>query len=273
MKINGSEVKTVKENERSKQTKRNNRAKQSSGNTPINKKSASKKGYASDKASTADDAKTLTPQGIIGLVIAAVLIVCVITAVVFGVMHVGKATGGSTKDDKNQTVAEQLSSGKSSSGSSSSSPTDEETFPGLTSDTSKNDATLKEWEKKASEEGDKQGADYYNSLQGTGLKKDDVSTDDSYARVASGVVSDIKTLSCDAFYAKYNKVTDKNCDAYGTIQNNAKNEDPEYLDRYSDNTETWLTYSMNKSGSGFTVFVSKGSVVTDVSFAFESALE
>lgn len=268
MKINGSEVKTVKENERSKQTKRNNRAKQSSGNTSINKK----KEYASDKASSVGDVKTLTPQGIIGLVIAVVLIVCIITVVVFGVMHIGKTTGGSTKGDKNQTVAEQLSSGKSGSGSSSS-PTDEETFPGLTSDTSKNDATLKEWEKKASEEGDKQGADYYNSLQGTGLKKDDVSTDDSYAKVASGVVSDIKTLSCDAFYAKYNKVTDKNCDAYGTIQNNAKNEDPKYLDRYSDNTETWLTYSMNKSGSGFTVYVSKDSVVTDVSFAFESALE
>lgn len=271
MKINGSEVKTVKENGRSKQTKRSNRAKQSSGNTPINKKSASKKEYASDKASSADDAKTLTPQGIIGLVIAVVLIVCIIAVVVFGVMHIGKATGGSTKGDKNQTVAEQLSNGKSSG--SGSSPTDEETFPGLTSDTSKNDATLKEWEKKASEEGDKQGADYYNSLQGTGLKKDDVSTDDVYAKVASGVVSDIKTLSCDAFYAKYSKVTNKNCDAYGTIQNNAKNEDPKYLDRYSDNTETWLTYSMNKSGSGFTVYVSKDNVVTDVSFAFESALE
>ena len=269
MKINGSEVKTVKENGRS---KRSNKAKQSSGNTSINKKSASKKEYASDKASSADDTKTLTPQGIIGLVIAAVLIVCIIIAVVFGVMHIGKTTGGSTKGDKNQTVAEQLRSGKSSSGSSSS-PTDEETFPGLTSDTSKNDATLKEWEKKASNEGDKQGADYYNSLQGTGLKKDDNSTDDAYARIASGVVSDIKTLSCDAFYAKYSKVTDKNCDAYGTIQNNAKNEDPKYLDRYSDNTETWLTYSMNKSGSGFTVYVSKDSVVTDVSFAFESALE
>ena len=264
MKINGSEVKTVKENGRS---KRSNQAKQSSGNTSINKKSASKKEYASDKASSADDTKTLTPQGIIGLVIAAVLIIGIIIVVVFGVMHIGKATGGSTKADKNQTVAEQLSS------SSSSSPTDEETFPGLTSDTSKNDATLKEWEKKASDEGDKQGADYYNSLQGTGLKKDDVSTDDAYAKIASGVVSDIKTLSCDAFYAKYSKVTDKNCDAYGTIQNNAKNEGPKYLDRYSDNTETWLTYSMNKSGSGFTVYVSKDSVVTDVSFAFESALE
>lgn len=270
MKINGSEVKTVKENERSKQTNRSNRAKQSSGNTTINKKSVSKKEYARDKASSADDTKTPTPQGIIGLVIAAVLIVCIITVVVFGVMRIGKATGGSAKGDKNQTVAEQLSSGKSSS---SSSPTGEETFPGLTSDTSKNDATLKEWEKKASDEGDKQGADYYNSLQGTGLKKDDVSTDDSYAKIASGVVSDIKTLSCDAFYAKYSKVTDKNCDAYGTIQNNAKNEEPKYLDRYSDNTETWLTYSMNKSGSGFTVYVSKDSVVTDVSFAFESALE
>lgn len=269
MKINGSEVKTVKENGRS---KRSNQDKQSSGNTPINKKSASKKEYASDKASSADDTKTLTPQGIIGLVIAAVLIVGIIIAVVFGVMHIGKATGGSTKGDKNQTVAEQLSSGNGSS-SSSSSPTDEETFPGLTSDTSKNDATLKEWEKKASDEGDKQGADYYNSLQGTGLKKDDNSTDDAYAKIASGVVSDIKTLSCDAFYAKYSKVTDKNCDAYGTIQSNARNEDPKYLDRYSDNTETWLTYSMNKSGSGFTVYVSKDSVVTDVSFAFESALE
>lgn len=268
MKINGSEVKTVKENGRS---KRSNQSKKSSGNTPINKKSASKKEYASDKASSVDDAKTFTPQGIIGLVIAAVLIVCIITAVVFGVMHIGKATGGSTKADKNQTVAEQLSSGSSSR--SSSSPTDEETFPGLTSDTSKNDATLKEWEKKASDEGDKQGADYYNSLQGTGLKKDDNSTDDAYAKIASGVVSDIKTLSCDAFYAKYSKVADKNCDAYGTIQNNAKNEEPKYLDRYSDNTETWLTYSMNKSGSGFTVYVSKDSVVTDVSFAFESALE
>ena len=272
MKINGSEVKTVKENEQSKQTKRSNRDRKSSGNTSINKKSASKKEYASDKASPADDTKTLTPQGIIGLVIAAVLIVGIIIVVVFGVMHIGKATGGSTKDDKNQTVAEQLSSGNGSS-SSGSSPTDEETFPGLTSDTSKNDATLKEWEKRASDEGDKQGADYYNSLQGTGLKKDDVSTDDAYAKIASGVVSDIKTLSCDAFYAKYNKVTDKNCDAYGTIQNNVKNEDPKYLDRYSDNTETWLTYSMNKSESGFTVYVSKDSVVTDVSFAFESALE
>lgn len=264
MKINGSEVKTVKENGRS---KRSNQAKQSSGNTTINKKSASKKEYASDKESSAD-AKTLTPQGIIGLVIAAVLIVGIIIAVVFGVMHIGKATGGSTKGDKNQTVAEQLSSGKSGS-SSGSSPTDEETFPGLTSDTSKNDATLKEWEKKASDEGDKQGADYYNSLQGTGLKKDDVSTDDSYAKVASGVVSDIKTLSCDAFYAKYNKVSDKNCEAYGTIQDAAKKEDPKYLDRYSDNTETWFSYSMDESGSGFTVYVSKDSVVSDVSFAFE----
>lgn len=268
MKINGSEVKAVKENGRSKQSNRSNRAKQSSGNTPINKK----KEYASDKESSAGDSKTLTPQGIIGLVIAAVLIVCIITVVVFGVMHIGKATGGSTKGDKNQTVAEQLSSGKSGS-SSGSSPTDEETFPGLTSDTSKNDATLKEWEKKASDEGDKQGADYYNSLQGTGLKKDDVSTDDSYAKIASGVVSDIKTLSCDAFYAKYSKVTDKNCDAYGTIQDAAKKEEPKYLDRYSDNTETWFSYSMDKSGSGFTVYVSKDSVVSDVSFAFESPLE
>lgn len=265
MKINGSEVKTVKENGRS---KRSNQAKKSSGNTPINKK----KEYASDKASSADDAKTLTSQGIIGLVIAAVLIVGIIIVVVFGVMHIGKATGGSTKGDKNQTVAEQLSSGKSGS-SSGSSPTDEETFPGLTSDTSKNDATLKEWEKKASDEGDKQGADYYNSLQGTGLKKDDVSTDDAYAKIASGVVSDIKTLPCDAFYAKYNKVSDKNCEAYGTIQDAAKKEEPKYLDRYSDNTETWFSYSMNESGSGFTVYVSKDSAVSDVSFAFESALE
>lgn len=271
MKINGSEVKTVKENERSKQTKRSNRAEQSSGNTPINKKSASKKEYASDKASSADDTKTLTPQGIIGLVIAAVLIVCIITVVVFGVMHIGRATGGSTKGDKNQTVAEQLSSGNGSS--SSSSPTDEETFPGLTGDTSKNDATLKEWEKKASDEGDKQGADYYNSLQGTGLKKDDGSSNDAYAKIASGVVSDIKTLSCDAFYAKYNKVSDKNCDAYGTIQDAAKKEEPKNLDRYSDNTETWFSYSMDDSGSGFTVYVSKDSVVSDVSFAFESPLE
>lgn len=267
MKINGSEVKAVKENEQSKQTKRNNRVKKSSGNTPISKK----KEYASDKASSADDAKTLTSQGIIGLVIAAVLIVGIIIVVVFGVMHIGKATGGSTKGDKNQTVAEQLSSGKSSG--SSSSPTGEETFPGLTSDTSKNDATLKEWEKKASDEGDKQGADYYNSLQGTGLKKDDVSTDDAYAKIASGVVSDIKTLSCDAFYAKYNKVPDKNCEAYGTIQDVAKKEEPKYLDRYSDNTETWFSYSMDESGSGFTVYVSKDSVVSDVSFAFESPLE
>lgn len=259
MKINGSEVKTISENKQSKKVKQT-------------KKSSSNTSSVSSKIQAAsDNGSTFTTQGIIGLVIVAVLVVCIVIAVVLGVSHIGKSIGGSSKAEKNQTVAEQLSHGNGSS--SSSSPTDEETFPGLTGDTSKNDDVLKEWEKKSSDEGDEQGAEYYKSLQGTGLKKDDVSSDDAYAKIASGVVSDIKILSCDAFYAKYNKVSDKNCEAYGTIQDAAKKEEPKNLDRYSDNTETWFSYSMDESGSGFTVYVSKDSVVSDVSFAFESPLE
>lgn len=260
MKINGSEVKTKEENSKSKKTKK---VRKSSGNTS---KSTSKGALAS-----ADDSKALTHQGIIGLVIAAVLIVCIVIAVVFGIKHIGKSIGSSTKNDDGQTVAEQLGSGNNSSSSSAS--TNEEIFPGLTDDTSKNDDILKEWEKKSLDEGDKQGADYYNRLQGTGLKKDNVSTDDEYFKIASGVVADIKTMSCDDFYAKYSKVPNKNCDVYATIQNNTKSEDPKYTDRYSDNTETWFTYNMSDSGSGFMVYVSRDSVVTDVQFAFNSPLE
>jgi hypothetical protein len=265
MKINGSEVKTKEENSKSRKTKK---VRKSSGNTS---KSTSKRAASKGALASADDSKTLTHQGIIGLVIAAVLIICIIIAVVFGIRHIDKSIGSSTKNDDDQTVAEQLGSGNNSSSSSAS--TDEEIFPGLTDNTSKNDDMLKEWEKKSLDEGDKQGADYYNRLQGTGLKKDDVSTDDEYSKIASGVVADIKTMSCDDFYAKYNKVPNKNCDVYATIQNNAKNEDPKYTDRYSDNTETWFTYNMSDSGSGFMVYVSKDSVVTDVQFAFNSPLE
>lgn len=255
MKINGSEVKTKEENGKSKKTKK------SSGNTPITK------GGSLKKSASADDAKTLTTQGILGLIIAAVLVVCIILAVVFGVRHIGKYAGGSAKDNGSQTVAEQLSSknnGKS---------TEKEEFPDLTNDAAKNDNTLKEWEKKSSDEGDDQAADYYKRLQGTGLKQDDVSSKDVYVKVASGVVEDLKTLSCDDFYAKYSKVPNKNCAVYGTIQNSAKKENPKYSYRYSDNTETWLTYTMDSSKCSFTVYVSKDSVVSDVQFAFSTPLK
>ena len=240
MKINGSEVKTKEENGKSKKTKK------SSGNTPIAKDRIK-------KSASADDAKTFTTQGILGLIIAAVLVVCIILAVVFGVRHVGKYAGGSAKDN-----------GKS---------TEKEEFPDLTNDTAKNDNTLKEWEKKSSDEGDDQAADYYRRLQGTGLKQDDVSSRDAYVKVASGVVEDLKTLSCDDFYAKYSKVPNKNCEVYGAIQDSAKKESPKYSYRYSDNTKTWLTYTMASSKCSFTVYVLKDSVVSDVQFAFITPLK
>lgn len=255
MKINGSEVKTKEENGKSKKTKK------SSGNAPI------AKGGSGKKSASADDAKTLSTQGILGLIIAAVLIVCIILAVVFGVRHIGKYAGGSAKDNGSQTVAEQLS------GKDNGKSTEKEEFPDLTNDAAKNDKTLKEWEKKSSDEGDDQAADYYKRLQGTGLKQDGVSNKDAYVKVASGVVEDLKTLSCDDFYAKYSKVPNKNCAVYETIQNSAKKEDPKYSYRYSDNTETWLTYTMDSSKCSFTVYVSKDSVVSDVQFAFSTPLK
>lgn len=256
MKINGSEVKTKEENVKSKKTKK------SSGNT-FEREAKSKK-----KAKSHDEGKALTTQGIIGLIIAAVLVVCIIIAVVFGVGHIGKYVGGSTKADKNQTVAEQLGSGKGSG-----KYTDKGVFPDLTNDAARNDEALKEWEKKSSDEGDKQAADYYNRLQGTGLKQDDVSNKDAIVKTASGVVEDLKTMSCDDFYAKYSKVPNKNCEVYGTIQDSAKKENPKYSYRYSDNTKTWLTYTMNSSNCSFTVYVSKDSVVSDVQFAFITPLK
>lgn len=254
MKINGSEVKTKEEDVKSKKTEK------SSGNTLVAKGSRK-------KSASADDAKAFTSQGIIGLIIAAVLVVCVIIAVVFGVGHIGKYVGGSAKDSESQTVAEQLSSknnGKS---------TEKEEFPDLTNDAAKNNDTLKKWEKKSSDEGDDQAADYYKRLQGTGLKQDGVSSKDAYVKIASGVVEDIKTLSCDDFYAKYSKVPNKTCEVYGTIQDSAKKENPKYSYRYSDNTKTWLTYTMNSSNCSFTVYVSKDSVVSDVQFAFSTPLK
>lgn len=255
MKINGSEVKTKEENVKSKKTKK------SSGNTPVAKGNRK-------KSASADEANTLTTQGIIGLIIAAVLVVCIIIAVVFGVGHIGKYVGGSTKADDNQTVAEQLGSGKGSG-----KYTDKGVFPDLTNDAARNDEALKEWEKKSSDEGDKQAADYYNRLQGTGLKQDNVSNKDAIVKIASGVVEDLKTLSCDDFYAKYSKVPNKNCEVYGTIQDSAKKESPKYSYRYSDNTKTWLTYTMDSSNCSFTVYVSKDSVVSDVQFAFKTPLK
>lgn len=255
MKINGSEVKTKEENVKSKKTKK------SSGNTPVAKGNRK-------KSASADEANTLTTQGIIGLIIAAVLVVCIIIAVVFGVGHIGKYVGGSTKSDKNQTVAEQLGSGKGSG-----KYTDKGVFPDLTNDAARNDEALKEWEKKSSDEGDKQAADYYNRLQGTGLKQDNVSNKDAIVKIASGVVEDLKTLSCDDFYAKYSKVPNKNCEVYGTIQDSANKENPKYSYRYSDNTKTWLTYTMDSSKCSFTVYVSKDSVVSDVQFAFKTPLK
>lgn len=255
MKINGSEVKTKEEHVKSKKTKK------SSGNTPVAKGNRK-------KSASADEANTLTTQGIIGLIIAAVLVVCIIIAVVFGVGHIGKYVGGSIKADDNQTVAEQLGSGKGSG-----KYTDKGVFPDLTNDAARNDEALKEWEKKSSDEGDKQAADYYNRLQGTGLKQDNVSNKDAIVKIASGVVEDIKTMSCDDFYAKYSKVPNKNCEVYGTIQDSAKKESPKYSYRYSDNTKTWLTYTMDSSNCSFTVYVSKDSVVSDVQFAFKTPLK
>ena len=273
MKINGSEVKTKEENGKSKKTKK------SSGNTSIAKGGSRKKSASADdkalttkgdsrkKSASADDAKTLSTQGILGLVIAAVLVVCIILAVVFGVRHIGKYAGGTAKDNGSQTVAEQLS------GKNNGKSTEKEEFPDLTNDTAKNDNTLKEWEKKSSDEGDDRAADYYRRLQGTGLKQDDVSSRDAYVKVASGVVEDLKTLSCDDFYAKYSKVPNKNCEVYGTIQDSAKKESPKYSYRYSDNTKTWLTYTMDSSNCSFTVYVLKDSVVSDVQFAFITPLK
>lgn len=254
MKINGFEVKTKEEDVKSKKTRK------SSGNTPV------AKGYRGESES-ADDTKAFTSQGIIGLIIAAVLVVCIIIAVVFGVGHIGKYVGGSVKDSESQTVAEQLSSknnGKS---------TEKEEFPDLTNDAAKNDDTLKKWEKKSSDKGDDQAADYYKRLQGTGLKQDDVSSKDAYVNIVSGVVEDIKAMSCDDFYAKYSGVPNKNCEVYGTIQDSAKKESPKYSYRYSDNTKTWLTYTMGSSNCSFTVYVSKDSVVSDVQFAFTTPLK
>lgn len=132
----------------------------------------------------------------------------------------------------------------------------------------RSDEELEGLANEAEENGQSGSAEYYRSLVGTNITREDPSTDDDFSKAANGVVSDLGSVSYQDFMAKYgdaaSMVNESNFDYIRALMETSSFK---ALSRYSNNTEVWMAYTLDNNSAGITIFVSRDGVVSDIQLA------
>lgn len=132
----------------------------------------------------------------------------------------------------------------------------------------RSDEELEDLANEAEENGQSGSAEYYKSLVGTNITREDPSTDDAFSKAANGVISDLGSVSYQDFVGKYgdaaSMVNESNFDYVRSLMETSSFK---ALSRYSNNTEVWLAYTLDNNSAGITIFVSHDGVVSDIQLA------
>ena len=132
----------------------------------------------------------------------------------------------------------------------------------------RSDEELEDLANEAEENGQSGSAEYYRSLVGTNITREDPSTDDAFSKAANGVISDLGSVSYQDFVGKYgdaaSMVNESNFDYVRSLMEASSFK---ALSRYSNNTEVWLAYTLDNNSAGITIFVSRDGVVSDIQLA------
>lgn len=132
----------------------------------------------------------------------------------------------------------------------------------------RSDEELEDLANEAEENGQPGSAEYYKSLIGTNITREDPSTDDAFSKAANGVISDLGSVSYQDFMDKYGDAASMvNESNFDYIRGLMETSSFKALSRYSNNTEVWMAYTLDNNSAGITIFVSRDGVVSDIQLA------